>query len=160
MKKSLWIAVLVFAADRVTKYLALRLTAPVPLVPGLLQLRLARNTGMAFSLFSGQPVLLGILSLALLAAGIAVLTRYRLGPVSRTGAMLVLGGAAANIADRLLYGSVVDMIEITAFRFAVFNVADMAVTAGCVLLGISLIWIGKEWETRNGTDGTDRHADR
>ena len=53
MKKYLWIAAAALALDQLTKALALRLTAPVTLVPGLIGLRLAANTGMAFRLLSG-----------------------------------------------------------------------------------------------------------
>lgn len=72
MRKLKWylpIACAVFLLDRLTKILAQRMTGPVTLIEGVLGLRYAQNTGMAFSLLSGQPWLLGILSAALLAAG-------------------------------------------------------------------------------------------
>ncbi len=153
MRKNWWIALLVFAADRLSKWAAGRMTGPAVLIPGLLGLRYTENTGMAFSLFSGMPALLGLVSLIVVAAGLAVLRRFRLGPVSRTGAMLVLGGALGNMWDRFFTGYVADMIEVLAFRFAVFNVADASLTVGCVLLGVSLIFCGKEWEKKDGTDG-------
>jgi signal peptidase II len=54
---------------------------------------------------------------------------------------MVVGGAAGNLLDRVLWGRVVDFIEIGVgeYTWPVFNVADMAVTAGAVLLGWSLL---------------------
>ncbi len=150
MKKYLWIAAAALALDQLTKALALLLTAPVTLVPGLIGLRLAANTGMAFSLLSGLPWLLVPLSCTVLALCWLVLRRCRLGPLSLTGAMLVLGGAVSNLLDRLLRGEVVDMIEVLAFRFAIFNVADIAVCVGCALLALSLLVRPEEWESRHG----------
>lgn len=50
--------------------------------------------------------------------------------------MLMLGGAVGNMVDRFFTGYVVDMFEVLLFRFAIFNVADVALTLGAVLLGI------------------------
>ena len=96
-----WIALLVIAADQVTKRLALSLKAPVTLIPGVLGLRQTRNTGVAFSLLSGTPWLVILLSAAILAGGGLLLRRYRLGALTRTGAMLIAGGALSNMISRI-----------------------------------------------------------
>ena len=150
MRKYFWISLLALAADQLTKLWARGLTAPVTVLPGILQLRLCENTGMAFSLLSGNPVLLALFSAALLTAGALVLRRVTLGPVSRTAAMLILGGAVSNLIDRCFLGSVTDMIEVLFVQFAVFNVADMAVVIGCALMAVSLLACPKEWEKRAG----------
>lgn len=147
------LAAAVLAADLVSKQAARLMTGPVTLIPGILGLRYAENTGMAFSLFSGQPWLLGLLSLALIVGGWLVLRRYTLGPLARTAAMLMLGGAAGNMLDRLITGYVVDMIEVLLFRFAIFNVADAALTIGCILMAVSLLVRPDEWRERH-----DRHT--
>ena len=77
LRKFGWIALLVIAADQVTKRLALSLQAPVTLIPGILGLRLTRNTGVAFSLLSGVPWLVTVLSAAVLVLGGCLLRRYR-----------------------------------------------------------------------------------
>lgn len=146
MRKYGWIAVAVMALDQLTKMLAARLQAPRVLIPGVVGLRYAQNTGMAFSLFSGKPWLLGLLSLALIVGGWLFLRRYRLGAVSKTAAMLMLGGAAGNMLDRLLRGYVVDMFETLFMSFAIFNVADAALCIGCALMAWSLIRRPQDWE--------------
>jgi len=139
-----WIAAAVFLADRITKLFAERfLRSAVTLIPGVLGLRPARNTGMAFSLLSGHPVLLGILSLGILTGAFLALRKKKLDSVSQTGLMMMLGGAAGNLADRLLSGYVPDMIEFLFIRFAVFNVADTCLVTGCGLV-IWNLFRGKE----------------
>lgn len=154
MKKTWWIAAAVLIADQASKLAAARLTGPVTLIPGVIGLRYAENTGMAFSLFSGMPWALGVLSLAVILGGFFVLRRFPLGPLSRAAAMLMLGGAAGNMLDRFFTGYVTDMIEVLAFRFAIFNVADMALTVGCALMALSILTRPDEWrETRGKSDG-------
>ena len=101
---------------------------------------------MAFSLLSGRPWLLGVLSALVLVAGALVLRQFRLDRLTRTGCMLILGGALGNMIDRFFTGYVVDMVELLFVDFAVFNVADVALTAGCVLLGFSLLFRPEAWK--------------
>ena len=53
---------------------------------------------------------------------------------------MIIGGGLGNLIDRLYYGYVIDMFDLR--HFAVFNVADIFVCAGCLLLGISLVFFG------------------
>ena len=149
LRKFGWIALLVIAADQVTKRLALSLQAPVTLIPGILGLRLTRNTGVAFSLLSGVPWLVTVLSAAVLVLGGCLLRRYRLGALTRTGAMLIAGGALSNLISRVTEGSVIDMVEFLFVNFAVFNAADIALTVGCGLLILSLLIRPDEWKPRH-----------
>lgn len=152
MRKYWWIAAAILAADQLSKLAAARLTQPVELIPGLLGLTYAENTGMAFSLLSGMPWLLGLVSLGLIVGGFVLLRRYRLGALSKIAAMLMLGGAAGNMLDRFFTGYVTDMIEVLAFRFAIFNVADTALTVGCILMALSILTRPDEWREKRGTN--------
>lgn len=134
-----WIAAMVFLVDRVTKLLSEKmLRNSVSLIPGVLGLRAVRNTGMAFSLMSGHPVLLGVVTAGILAGAFAILRKKELAPMRQTGLMMMLGGAAGNLTDRLLNGYVPDMIEILFIRFAIFNVADVCLVIGCGLVMLDL----------------------
>lgn len=131
---------LVLAADRVTKLLSQHLPEEGQvLLPGVVRLRPVMNRGMAFSLLSGQPVLLGLLSLAVILGAFFALRGKKLSPLTMTGLMLMLGGAAGNMLDRFFQGGVPDMIELLFVRFAVFNVADICLTVGCALVMLSLL---------------------
>ena len=141
--KKIWpwvIAAAVLAADRITKILApgIPLEGQV-LIPGVLGLRYAENRGIAFSLLSGRPWLLGLLSLALIAGAFVFLRKKALHPLSLAGLMMMLGGAAGNMFYRFFLGYVPDMVEFLFVDFAVFNVADACLCAGCALVIIRLL---------------------
>lgn len=147
-----WIALLVLAADQAVKYLACRLQSSFTLIPGVLAFTYAENTGMAFSLLSGRSWLLGLISAAVIVLGLLALRRYRLGPLPSVAAMLMLGGAAGNMLDRLLRGYVVDMVETLFIQFPIFNLADACLTVGCVLMAWSLIFRPKDWSEKKHGD--------
>jgi signal peptidase II len=133
------IAAGVFAADRLTKILSAGIPAEGQvLIPGVIGLRRAENYGIAFSLLSGRPWLLGLLSLVIIAAAFFFLRGRKLHSLTTAGLMMMLGGAAGNMVDRLIHGAVPDMIEVLFVQFAIFNVADACLVVGCGLVMISL----------------------
>ena len=150
-KKGLFwgIALAVIATDRVTKLLAPNLPMNgITLIPGVIGLKYAENRGIAFSLLSGYPRLLGVLSLILIVAGYLWLRKKEFGNFPLTGLALMAGGAAGNMIDRLISGYVPDMIELLFVHFPIFNIADSCLTVGCVMLVISLLARPGEWEKR------------
>ena len=146
MRKYYWIAVLTVIMDQLVKWVCLSLTGSVTLIPKVLALTYAENTGMAFSLFSGRAWALGVVSAVCILVGWLVLRRYRLGTLSRVAAMLMLGGAVGNMLDRFFRGYVVDMFEVLFMEFAIFNVADAALTVGTALMALSLLLRPNEWQ--------------
>ena len=153
LKRYGWVAALALVLDKLTKLWAQGLgDARLVLLPGVVALRYAENTGMAFSLLSGRPWLLGVLSAALIVLGALALRRYRLGALPSVAAMLMLGGAAGNMLDRLLRGYVVDMVETLFIQFPIFNLADACLTVGCVLMAWSLIFRPKDWSEKKHGD--------
>jgi signal peptidase II len=112
----------------------------VPLLPGLLQLRRVANTGAAFSLFTGAPRLLGLVS-ALVSAALLV-WMLRQPPSGRwriAGLGLLLGGAVGNGLDRWRLGWVMDFLEFVPIEFPVFNLADVAINLAVACLLIELL---------------------
>lgn len=150
MKKWSWLALLVVLLDQGVKWLAIGLTDDVTLIPGVLRFTYAQNTGMAFSLLTGHSWWLGVASVVCIALGVWVLRAYRLGTLSRIAAMLMLGGAVGNMLDRFLRGYVVDMFEVLFVDFAIFNVADAALTVGTILMAASLLLCPDEWRKKSG----------
>ena len=148
MRKYYWIAALVVIIDQLVKWACMSLTGSVTLIPRVLALTYAENTGMAFSLFSGRAWLLGVVSAVCIIVGWLTLRKYQLGAWSKVGAMLMLGGAVGNMLDRFLRGYVVDMFEALFVRFAIFNVADVALTVGTALMAVSLIFCPEEWREK------------
>lgn len=100
-------------------------------LPGPLDLQLAHNPGVAFGLGDALPAWL----LLALTTGIAVflaVAGWRRAFASPVAAGLVLGGAVANIIDRLQGGSVIDMLHLG--WWPTFNLADVWITVGAALL--------------------------
>ena len=144
-KKVFWIvAAAVLIVDRITKELAPGIPAEgIRLIPGVIGLRYAENRGIAFSMLSGYPRLLGLLSLVIIAAAFFFLRGRKLHSLTTAGLMMMLGGAAGNMVDRLIHGAVPDMIEVLFVQFAIFNVADVFLCTGCGLVILRLLF-GKE----------------
>ena len=133
-----------FGCDHATKLVAeasLSHGRAVPVVSGLLELRLARNDDTAFSILHSLDVprtpalLLAAATLAIVGVvAMWIASRKRASRAQHIGFALVLAGALGNVVDRALRGYVVDFIHLT--RWPVFNVADVSVVAGMVLLGL------------------------
>ena len=141
----LLLILLTLALDRFTKALAVAYPDERPLIPGVLRWIYAENTGMAFNLFSGRSWMLGVVSVTAVVVGWLILRRYQLSGWSRTAAALMVGGALGNAYDRLALGYVVDMLDITLFPFAVFNIADAALTIGTALMAYCIVFRTEDW---------------
>jgi signal peptidase II len=128
------------ACDQTTKHVATRALEGgrvVTLVPGLFDLRLVHNPGIAFSLLNGfgAAALVGV-AIAVLA--LLAVTWWRMrhrGALVQAALALVAGGALANLWDRIARGAVVDFMHLA--HWPVFNVADVAIVAGAMLLAIA-----------------------
>ena len=134
---------LVLLLDQLSKALAvanLSFGSSAPLLPGLVSLQLVQNTGAAFSLFTGNPQLLGLVSL-LVSIGIAVwIQRQEQLTLTRSlGVGLLLGGALGNGLDRWRLGYVVDFLAIVPVSFPVFNLADVAINLAVLCFAIELL---------------------
>jgi signal peptidase II len=144
------IAVLIVLAEQITKAV-IRSTIPIysslTIVPGLLNLTHVRNTGAAFGIlnsvdFPFKPLLIAIVATAALVA--VAFYAAGLAPhqhAARVGLALVIGGAAGNLLDRVLHGSVVDFIDVYwgTYHFWAFNVADSAITIGVAVLILDML---------------------
>lgn len=130
--------ILIVAFDQITKYFAEKFLAGgkiVSFIPNFVQFRYAQNTGMAFSMLSGARwvfvaltivVCLGVLYYMYANKCKSLWLYWSLG--------VVVAGGVGNLIDRCRYGYVVDFIEPIFTDFAVFNIADCAVTCGAVVL--------------------------
>lgn len=110
-------------------------------VLGLFDFRLIHNTGGAWGIFSNSTFALGVFSLVvcLIASIYFFIASKHMNLFETVGFALVVAGGIGNAIDRFLLGYVVDFIEFAFFEFPVFNVADIGVTCGFVILIIGLI---------------------
>ena len=140
--------------DQVTKVVAhahLAGRAPLSFLGGIVRLSYAENRGAFLSIGSGLPAgirfwvfgMMVALVLALIAA--RAIADRRAGAVSVVGLAMIVGGGVGNLIDRVNAGVVRDFINIGigSIRTGVFNVADLAITAGAVVVAFTWRVVGK-----------------
>lgn len=139
----LWLSAVVLVLDQATKRLvdtSMQLYQTIELIPSF-QLTYMRNQGAAFSFLSGAGGWQRwfFIGLALLASVFICFWLKRLARTQRWEAVawaLVLGGALGNLIDRILYGYVIDFLDVYYgdWHWPAFNIADSAITVGVVML--------------------------
>lgn len=142
-----WLVVAsIFVVDFVTKRIVLarqdQFLAGIDLIDGLLRFTYVRNAGAAFGMMQGARWILTVVSIAAVIGLSWVISRRQTTGLKRIASTMILAGAAGNLVDRLFYGGlVVDFIEMGygGRSFPVYNVADMGVSLGAVVLVLSLL---------------------
>ena len=142
----LGIIVAIIALDQWSKWAiktSFNLYQSEPVIQDLLHFTYVTNDGMAFGLsFPGGKHILLVMTILLTGFIIGFLWKEREGhPLVKYGLALILSGAIGNLIDRLLYGKVVDFLDLMIgdFHWYIFNVADSSVTIGMVLFIIHSI---------------------
>lgn len=145
--KNFWSAVmivLIVAFDQLTKYFAklyLYGKSAVPFIKGVAELVYAENTGIAFSMLKNGRWFFIITTVAL-----TIVCMYYMYKKAQDRLWLfwslgvIVSGAIGNLIDRVYLGYVVDFINPTFVNFAVFNIADCAVTLGACSLICFLLY--------------------
>lgn len=145
--KKLYISIIIFiiALDQATKYLVvsnLNTGETIPILGDWFRITYVQNTGVAFSMFSGnQWITIAFTSILLIVCLTLVfkICRDKKLPILLS---CIFAGGIGNLIDRIARGYVVDMISCGSF--AVFNVADMFVTCACLLTVFYLIFVYKD----------------
>lgn len=139
-------AAAIVAVDQLTKILAARYLVgnTLVLIPGWLQLHYITNDGMALSLFRGARwmfIVLTVLYLGLVIYAVAKKHIYKKPELWCLAA--ITGGAIGNLIDRVQTGLVIDMIGVP--WFSTFNVADIFITFGAIILVVYILTKDKEF---------------
>lgn len=104
-------------------------------IPGICNFIYVKNTGAAFSAFSGNTIALSCISIIFALAVIAFwVWKKPQSELLQLSLSLIFAGAVGNGIDRVAYGFVVDFISIKWFDFPVFNIADIAIVIGTILI--------------------------
>ena len=142
------IIVAIIALDQWSKWAiktSFNLYQSKPVIQDLLHFTYVTNDGMAFGLsFPGGKHVLLIMTILLTGFIVGFLWKEKNGhPLIKYGLALILGGAIGNLIDRLLYGKVVDFLDLMIgnFHWYIFNIADSSVTIGMILFIIHSIYI-------------------
>ena len=148
----IWLTLVVILLDMVSKYIISRLlivNESVMVIKNFFNITYVRNTGAAFSIFSGNTFLVMVISFMIIMGIILYISKNKPGnKIEKISYSLILGGAIGNFIDRIIYGYVRDFIEIDIFGwdYPIFNLADVFVVVGVILLVIAT------WRGRNDRD--------
>jgi signal peptidase II len=153
----LWLSLLVFVVDQASKFWFdnnLSMYQQIVIIPDYFSWTLTYNTGAAFSFLADAAGWQRWFFAAIAVAVSVVLVVWlkRLNPAESWLALalaLVLGGALGNLVDRVVFGHVVDFILLHwqhRWYFPAFNVADMAITGGAILLALDMFKSEKSGE--------------
>ncbi|OQB25156.1 MAG: Lipoprotein signal peptidase [Firmicutes bacterium ADurb.Bin182] len=144
----LLIIAVIIVLDLITKNLAANLLRPLPgrtfpFIEGIFHFTYVENKGAAFGMLWNARWL--FISVTFIVCGLCIyaLIRYRskMHLLLRISIALIVAGALGNnLFDRIFLGYVRDMFEFRLINFAVFNVADSAVTIGAVILVLDVLF--------------------
>lgn len=132
----------------VSKYIVLEKS--IKIINDFFYITYVRNTGVAWSMFSSKTILVLLVS-SFIILGI-ILYIYNNRPKNmfeKLAYSMILGGAIGNFVDRIIYGYVIDFIDIKIFGYdyPIFNLADSFIVIGVILLVIYT------WRCNNGNKG-------
>lgn len=129
------ISAIVIGIDQLTKFLVYG-TASRSIIGNLLWFESTLNTGVAFSMFSGLSVVFIVISAlaSLVMIYLIISNRFLKTKTEKIILGIILGGTIGNLIDRIIFNGVRDFIYLKFLNFAIFNVADMAITLGAIAL--------------------------
>jgi signal peptidase II len=145
-----WLPMVIVAIDQATKAMvraSLHEHDSVTLVPGFVDLTHVLNNGTAFGFLNGvefpyKTVVIAIIAAAaLIGVGVYAASLAHHQWVARLGLALIIGGAAGNLLDRIVAGSVVDFVDVywRTHHFWAFNVADSAISVGVAIMILDML---------------------
>lgn len=148
--KAYGLSAIVFGLDRVSKVIVEARVSPFdvhPVIPGFFDIVHSQNRGVAFGLMNDSTsawrtvVLIVFSAMALLLVTGLLWRASRMDRWTSTGLALVMGGAAGNLFDRIMWGHVTDFLEfyIGDLHWPTFNVADSCIVVGSGLLLLELL---------------------
>ena len=156
MKKKIFLEfffiLFIFFADRLSKILILNFNKSNEtneiIISSFLKLSLIWNEGIAFGLFAfNEKTYYNFLTaIIILITLIVLIMASKTRGLEKLGFMMILGGSIGNIFDRLYYSAVPDFIDfhLNNFHWFIFNVADIFITLGVILLVTTEIFLRKK----------------
>lgn len=145
MKKILPISLLLVVIDQVVKILVINkmaLQQSIIVINNFFNITYVRNTGAAWSILSGNVLLLIMISVIALGVIYYYLIKDKeLNKIDIISYSMLIGGIIGNLIDRVVHGYVIDYLDFKIFNynFPIFNIADTLIVISIIIIGISLI---------------------
>ncbi len=143
-KKIIIISLFVLMLDQLIKLIISTHLINFNFIPNFLSLIYVENTGVAFSMLSGNRLFIILMTILLLGVLIYMLEKEDLNSKRNSKSItwsygLLFGGILGNLVDRIIRGVVVDYVsfKIFGYYFPVFNLADLMITIGVIILVVN-----------------------
>lgn len=142
-------ALAIVGLDQLTKFLVYG-SVSRSIIGNLLWFESTLNTGVAFSMFEGNSTLFFVVAMvaSALLLYLIISKKWLSGKLEKVSIGLILGGTISNAIDRLIFKGVRDFIYLKFINFAIFNVADFAITVGAILFCVSILFLRKKTDDR------------
>lgn len=153
-KKMVIISTIVLLFDQIIKSIVQISNVHLNIIGNFIKFNYYQNTGAAWSILEGKTTTLIVVSLVMLIFVYSMSYTYDEAKIKDLSFGLLYGGIIGNLIDRVFYGFVRDFIDIKVFgyNFPVFNIADMAIVIGVIILIVSTI----KGELKSGNKGFGR----
>lgn len=146
------IIIFIVVIDQASKYFAtsaFKGGSDFSIIDGIFSLTYLENRGAAFGFFSGQKfITIGVTTIVIIALIVYLYNSKFINMRIKIVLSLIIGGAIGNLIDRIYHGYVVDFFHFyieDVFNFPVFNVADISVVCGTILMAIIILFSKEEW---------------
>ena len=158
MNKKIFAISITLAIDQLVKGILeiyFNINEPFKIIKDFFYITYCHNTGAAWSIFSNKPILIIIISLIALIIIYRFMYLFKRNKRNDIAFGLLVGGLMGNLLDRILYGYVRDFFDfyIFGYDYPVFNIADIAIVIGVILLIVAII---KGEDSKNAISSTNR----
>ncbi len=138
------LSVIIDQVSKVIVVTCMELYESIVIIPKLFSFTHIRNFGAAWGMFSeSRWVFIAATSIALVILPIILYRCRRMHTLFSVSLSLIIGGAAGNMIDRVFLGYVVDFLEFTFIDFPVFNIADVCIVIGTILMALYILFFDK-----------------
>ena len=141
----IYLSILLFIVDQISKIITVKLieiNKGIEIIKNLFYLTYTHNTGAAFSILTGQRILLILIATIILIILFNYIRKNKVKEkIDILAFSLIIGGSFGNLIDRIVRGYVVDFLDfkIFGYNFPIFNLADTFIVIGVFLLLITTI---------------------
>ena len=154
-KKVIIIGLIGLLLDRISKIIIMKKMIQynsISIIPKFFSITYTKNIGAAWSILSGNRILLIIISISVLSALIYYLFKEK--NITNFGSIsygFILSGIIGNLIDRVIYGYVIDFLDFNIFGydFPVFNIADTLIVLGVIIYVMIYSKRGDKYESNN-----------
>ncbi len=152
MLKLIMIIALLVGIDQISKIMALKYlttVSTIPIIENIFHLTYVENRGAAFGMFENNQIIFVVVAVVASIYGIYYLTNNKVHLIGKFAIILIISGAMGNLIDRVRWGFVVDYFDVRFIWEYVFNIADILVVVGTIIMCVYIIYFEEKDKLEN-----------